>query len=164
MIKNLVKNLFNSVDSLRDLVTTRKTWTYSGQLINSNSGNPTGYGFASIELMANGFYHITFGAKIDVAGSSSSDYSTGIDASIFTSLVGKTIRPTNSLQGQILIFNSSGALKNSMQGYSFRTYSNTDGTRWIFGRKYAQSGSNNGAWGTNDYKVGDYIYGECYGI
>ena len=137
-------------------------WNYSGRLIDSTTDNLAGYGFASIELMANGIYHITFAAKIDVAGTSSSDYSTGIDPSRFTSLVGKTLAPTNSLQGQLLIFNSSGALKPSMQGYSFRAYSNSSNTRWVFGRKYAQSGSDSGAWGTNSYAVGDYIYGECY--
>lgn len=140
-------------------------WSYSGQLISSTSGNPKGYGFATIELMPNGMYKISFGAKIDTAGTSDSDFSTGIDASIFTSIVGKTITPTRTIQGQVLIFNKDGALKNNMHDYSFRAFASTSTpTRWQFGRKYVTgTGSDYGTWTTTKYEVGDYIMGTCYG-
>lgn len=145
--------------------TANQNWYYSGLLISADTDTSiAGYGAAHIQLLPSGIYQIDFEAKITTAGTNNTDFSTGILASVFTATVGKTLTPLGqAYTGMAQIFNSSGAMKINMMGNAFQTRAGANGTRWMFGRKYANSGSDFGSWGTSSYAVGDIICGTCYG-
>ena len=158
-------NATNAAGARSNLGIMSNTYQCNGLLVTSKTDSALkGYGHATVSII-NRTVIVSFGVKIETAGTLSNVYDSGIWISTLKNLNSNLPDFTSvgaTLSGTINYYTSSGAINTSLQGYG-GTGDGVDGTGWGFGRIHTTSGDN-GWWSSNEFTAGLYITGTLYGI
>lgn len=130
-----------------------------GQILNSNSDPVAGVGEAQVYLYPNGTAVIKFFVKITTSGSSTTNFTWGINRDLLSALNSDipTITPSG---GACTYYTTTGNISTTKQGYAGRA--SVSGQFWLPGRVHTTSGSV-GGWPPSEFAVDQMIEGLLYG-
>ena len=141
---------------------------YQGKGLVINGTTIRGYGNITAILYGNGLAEINVDAKIETAGTGTSDFAWGVNKNLFASLFGSsfpdiTVPQVAGINGFATFYDANGAVDDNLNGYGGGfTFSTAGSQFWLPGRVYNTSG-NVGGWPASEFKVDYRIIGTMYG-
>lgn len=139
-------------------ITTSQIYIAAGEILTS-TGTARGCGTAIIYISPDGIARVDYSIKINVAGTDSSLFRVGIDASAL-SLLNTNVPAITPVTGVCTYYKADGTINTTLTGFGGRA--GAADNRWALGRTYTTSGSY-GSWPDSQFGEGMFITGTNYG-
>lgn len=136
-----------------------KSYAVTGKMFSGYTDPVAGTGSARVYLMPYGKVIIDFVIRITTSGTSSSEFSCGLNRDLLRDL-NQNIPVITPLGGTYAHYNTSGYLSQSKTGYGGQL--SAAGEFWSFGRVYQTDGKT-GGWPANQFVANEYVVGTAWG-